>query len=135
MSEVIYRNATAADVPGILGVWREFWTEQPYEVNLEPKIRSEPDTIYLAEVDSRVIGTIVGGFDGWWGWLYRIAVTEAFRGQGIATHLVEAMQQRLKAKGATGVAAIVSPTNAEIDGLLKQMGYTGRGYQMLGRRL
>ncbi len=135
MPDVTYRNATAADVPGILALWREFWSEQPYEANLEPKIESEPDTVYVAEADGRIVGTIVGGFDGWWGWLYRIAVTEAYQGQGIGTQLVEQMERRLKAKGATGACAIVSPENAKINQVLQKMGYTDRGYRTLGRRL
>ena len=135
MSDIVYRDATVADVAGILALWRGFWAPQPYEVNLESKIRDEPEMVCLAEVDGEIVGTVIGGFDGWWAWLYRIAVAPALQNRGIATHLVGEMQARLRSRGATGVAVIVSEENAAIRRVLERLGYTDRGYKMLGRPL
>ncbi len=65
MSEITYRNASVADIPGIRRLWRGFWPEQPYEQNLRHKMELDPDFVYLVEVDKKIIGTVIGGFDGW----------------------------------------------------------------------
>lgn len=126
MSEIIYRNAVIDDISNMHRLWREFWPEQPYESNLKRKIGLDPDLVYVAEIDRQIIGTIIGGFDGWWGWIYRIAVMPKYQNKGIATKLIREMQTRLKARGAKSTNAIVSPLNKRMHHVLEKLGYGER---------
>lgn len=126
MSEIIYRNAVIDDISNMHRLWREFWPEQPYESNLKRKIGLDPDLVYVAEIDRQIIGTIIGGFDGWWGWIYRIAVMPKYQNKGIATKLIREMQTRLKARGAKSANAIVSSLNKRMHHVLEKLGYGER---------
>lgn len=126
MSKIHYREAEDEDVPRMLDLWREFWPEQPYERHLPGKIRREPDLVLIAERDGEIVGTAIGGFDGWWAWIYRVVVREDMQGQGIGSHLLKQMQHRLKARGADSVGAIVASDNARMQKFLGRLDYKER---------
>ncbi len=135
MSEIIYRDAVIDDIPGMVGLWREYWREQPYESNLRSKIELDADLVYVAEVDRQVIGTIIGGFDGWRGWMYRLAVMSNHQDRGIGTHLIKEMQRRLKSRGAKSVSVMVSSSDKKMYHILRKMGYSEREDRRLSTTL
>ena len=55
----------------------------------------------------RLVGTIVAGWDGWRGNLYRLAVLPTARRRGIALRLVAEAERRLAEKGAIRLSALV----------------------------
>jgi ribosomal protein S18 acetylase RimI-like enzyme len=55
--------------------------------------------------------------------MYRLAVVPESRRNGIARLLVEAGHERLRAKGAKRVTALVSPEQPEATGLWRALGY------------
>lgn len=123
MSNVIYRDAAVADIPQMLAVWRQFWAPQRYESNLERKIRNDPASVCVAECDGLVVGTVIGGYDGWWAWIYRVAVHPDYQRRGIGSGLLSEMHRRLAARGAEAACLIASPANAAMAGLLRRVGY------------
>jgi ribosomal protein S18 acetylase RimI-like enzyme len=67
----------------------------------------ERDALLVAQVEGRLAGTIIAGWDGWRGSLYRLAVLPPARRRGIALRLVAEAERRLAAKGARRLSAIV----------------------------
>ena len=131
MNDVKYRNATPGDAPAMQLLWRQFWSEQAYEANLVSKITSDPELVIVAETDGAIVGTVIGGWDGWWPWVYRLAVSKTHQRQGIATELLRLIHSRLMARGADGACAIVNPDNAAMYALLKKLGYTEKKQRLL----
>jgi len=71
-------------------------------------VRSEHgDGFLVALRDGSVVGSIIGGFDGWRGNIYRLAVAPEIRRQGIARALVREAEGLLWAKGARRMSALV----------------------------
>jgi ribosomal protein S18 acetylase RimI-like enzyme len=66
---------------------------------IEKKISRDPDLFLVAEFDGRIIGAVIGGFDGRRGLIYHLAVASAFRGRGIGSKLMQEVESRLRAKG------------------------------------
>lgn len=126
MSEVIYREAAVDDVSSMLQLWRQFWRPQPYESNLRRKMEREPDLVCVADLRGAIVGTIIGGFDNWWPWIYRVAVHPAHQRQGIGTGLMREMQARLAARGADAACLFISPSDEKILGPLNRLGYKER---------
>ncbi len=125
ISEITYRNARPEDCEQIFQLWREFWPDRPsYETRLGPKIENDSELVYIAEADGVIIGTIIGGDDGWWGWMYRLAVMPDYRQRGVALTLINEMLARLKERGVNYINLIVSPTNVPVLRLLDKFGYT-----------
>ena len=56
---------------------------------------------------TRLVGSLMGGWDGWRGQMYRLAVDPEYRRHGIARRLVQAVEARLEARGAERITSLV----------------------------
>jgi ribosomal protein S18 acetylase RimI-like enzyme len=72
-------------------------SDQPEEI--EKKLRRDPDLFLVAEEDGQLVGTVIGGFDGRRGMVYHLAVADTHRRQGVASQLMQEIEQRLHERG------------------------------------
>jgi ribosomal protein S18 acetylase RimI-like enzyme len=79
--------------------------------------------LLVAEEDGRFVGTLIAGWDGWRGHLYRLAVLPERRRRGIATALVIAGEERLRALGARRLTAIVLLDHGDAAGFWTAAGF------------
>ena len=75
-------------------------------------IAHEGSVLLVAEQDHDIVGSLIVGWDGWRGHMYRLAVVPRLRRQGIARRLVEA-HQHLRRVGARRVTALVAHEEEE----------------------
>lgn len=86
---------------------------------------SQPGSVLLLALEGdTLVGTLVVGWDGWRGNMYRLAVAESARRRGIASALVEAGQEHLRATGCRRVTALVGVSEAAAAALWEAAGYT-----------
>ena len=82
-------------------------------VEIEKKIARDPDLFLVARVGDLVVGAVMGGYDGRRGMMYHLAIAHEYRRQGIANQLVDALEERLKAKGCIRYYLLVTKDNEE----------------------
>ena len=70
-------------------------------------IERDPQALLVTEHDGAFVGSIIAGFDGWRGCVYRLAVHPDHRRAGLGTALVEEAERSLRSRGAARVHAIV----------------------------
>ena len=63
--------------------------------------------LLIAEQDGQVVGSVIGGFDGWRGNGYRLAVHPNYRRRGIARRLVTELESHLVELGAKRITSLV----------------------------
>lgn len=85
-----------------------------------------PDTCFVAEKSDEIIGVIIAGHDGRRGFIYHTAVNPDYRNQGIATKLVNAAMNALKANGINKVALVVFDRNEVGNAFWEKVGFTAR---------
>lgn len=90
---------------------------------LEKKIARDPDLFLVAEADGRIIGSVIGGFDGRRGLIYHLAVAASFRGQGIGSLLMDEVEARLRAKGCLKCYLLVTVDNSEAEAYYQRRGW------------
>lgn len=83
----------------------------------------DPNSLLVAESAGAIVGTIIAGWDGWRGHLYRLAVDPDSRGRGIGRLLVKAAEDRLRSLGAIRFDAMVLSGNALGEVAWEAMGY------------
>jgi ribosomal protein S18 acetylase RimI-like enzyme len=104
------RECAHEDCPAVLDLWRQAEAIPSRTDTLEElqRLVDENTGLFLvAEEADRLIGTIIGGWDGWRANVYRLAVLPEFRRRGVAGSLVAEVERRLRAKGARRVTALV----------------------------
>jgi ribosomal protein S18 acetylase RimI-like enzyme len=84
-------------------------SDEPAEI--QKKLQRDPDLFLVAEADDRLVGTVIGGFDGRRGLVYHLAVEASFRQTGVGSLLMEAVESRLKAKGCLKCYLLVTVEN------------------------
>lgn len=108
------RPATFDDIPGVLAFWRQ--TAEPTSTDsadgLAGLLHHAPGALIVAEVDGGIVGTVIAGWDGWRGAVYRLAVAAEHRSEGLGRALLRAAEDRLEALGARRLHAIVVGSNA-----------------------
>jgi ribosomal protein S18 acetylase RimI-like enzyme len=83
-----------------------------------------PDLFLVAEAGGDVVGTIVGGWDGWRGHMARLAISPENRRSRIAHALVREVEERLRTKGARRIYALVDRRNELGRSFWAAVGYT-----------
>ncbi|WP_261570952.1 GNAT family N-acetyltransferase [Frankia gtarii] len=76
-----------------------------------------------ADHDGGVVGTVVAGWDGWRGHVYRLAVDPEYRRQGVARTLLIAAHDRFAALGAVLADAMVEDDNTDARATYEALGY------------
>ena len=97
-------------------------SDAPSEI--EKKISRDPDLFLVAESQNRIIGSVIGGYDGRRGLIYHLAVYASYRGQGIGSQLMDEVESRLRAKGCLKCYLLVIEDNQEAETY-----YQNRGWQ------
>jgi ribosomal protein S18 acetylase RimI-like enzyme len=113
-----YRSATVADAPAVIALWREAEAEPSHTDDVESirrLIERDPVALMVAvdEDEDRLVGSVIAGWDGWRGSIYRLAVVPTHRRRGLGSRLVRLAEERLTAAGAVRCQAIVVETEGQ----------------------
>ena len=104
------RECVRDDCPAVLDLWRkaEAIPSRTDTVQELGRLVDESTGLFLvAEEADRLVGTIIGGWDGWRANIYSLAVVPELRRRGVAAALVAEVESRLRAKGACRLTALV----------------------------
>lgn len=89
-------------------------------------LQRNPLTCFVAEEKESIIGVILSGHDGRRGFIYHLAVDQAYQRKGIGRTLVEAAMEALKGEGIPKVALVVYGSNAKGNAFWEKIGFETR---------
>ena len=110
VSAYTIREARPEDFDPIISLWGQIdrHTALPDRREyLETFHAFSPDLLLVAESGGRLVGTIIGGWDGWRANIARLSTHPGLRRKGVAMALVREIERRLRAKGARRIYALV----------------------------
>lgn len=126
MTMLKIRQFRISDYAGVRTVWEESGLELRPGDTLEEvrrKLRRDPEFFLVALSGARIVGTVLGAWDGRRGWLYHLGVLPPERRKGVATALVKEVVKRMKERGVLKVNAVVMDDNEKSLGFFKKMGF------------
>ena len=124
--EVLIRPAREEEIGAVLALWQEAEappspTDSPG--SLQNLVRRDPEALLVAEARGEIIGSLIAGWDGWRGNLYRLAVRPSHRRMGVAHMLVGEAVRRLRRNGAVRINAQVILADARATGFWSAVGF------------
>ena len=105
------------------------------EVSIDLKTAYDPELFLVAVDGDRLVGTVMGGFDGHRGWIYSLAVDSNERHRGIGTELMAEVERRLKERGCLKVNLQVMPDNEGVVQFYRELGFSVEDRLSMGKRL
>ena len=125
------RTATPADIARVLVLWHtaaENASRPPdTDVALVALFERDESALLVAESGDQLVGTVIAGWDGWRGHLYRLAVHPERRREGVGRALLLAAEARLRGLGAQRFDAMVLHDNELGSRLWSAAGYRRQG--------
>jgi ribosomal protein S18 acetylase RimI-like enzyme len=109
------RACRPEECPHVLALWKSAEAiPRPTDTlpDLQRIVREHPDTLLVGEEDGRLVGSVIAGWDGWRGGIYRLAVRPECRRRGVGQALVAEAERRLVARGARRLSAMVARDEA-----------------------
>jgi ribosomal protein S18 acetylase RimI-like enzyme len=126
VSDYTIREARPDDFDPIIRLWQSIdrHTGLPdAREYLETFHAFSPDLFLVAEVQGWIVGTVIGGWDGWRANIARLSTRPEARRRGIAMALVQEIERRLQAKGARRIYALVDRRSSPAEPFWETAGY------------
>ncbi len=93
---------------------------------IQHTLHHNPGLFLVAESEERVVGTVIGTYDGRSGWANHVAVDPQWQGMGMGTSLMRELEDRLRARGCARINLTVAYANAQVQGFYEQLGFYPR---------
>ena len=132
------REFRESDHEAVLALWRACGlTMKPSDAlpELRKLVERNPGLFLVAEEAGEIAGAVIGAWDGRRAWVYHLAVLPSAQGQGTARMLMEEVERRLRAAGATKVNLLVERANAGVADFYGKLGYAPDDLLFMTRRL
>jgi ribosomal protein S18 acetylase RimI-like enzyme len=110
-AHLIIRSAHEVDFSAVLQLWQQAEVTPASDSDsidgLTRLMDSAGAVLLVATAHDQIIGSVIGGWDGWRGNIYRLAVAPEYRRRGIARRLVKGVSRALFDKGAERIGVLV----------------------------
>lgn len=113
------RSCRVEECSAVLALWERAGAIPSPTDTLEEVTRlvhEHADHLLVAIRQGAVVGSVIGGWDGWRGNIYRLAVAPEARRSGLARRLVQEAERVLRANGARRISALVERHEAHAVG-------------------
>ena len=131
-----YRNA---DHDAVVALWNEVFPDpKPWNDPAEAirrKLAVQRELFFVAEVEGRIVGSAMGGYDGHRGWVYFVATDPRCRRRGIGSALMQRVEEELTALGCAKVNLQVRANNTQVVAFYESLGYAAEQRVSMGKLL
>jgi ribosomal protein S18 acetylase RimI-like enzyme len=120
------RTAQAPELGAVLNLWKTADAEPTHTDDLDGLSRlvdHDPGALLVAEDDGAIVGSVIAGWDGWRGSIYRLAVDPSYRRRGLGRALVREAAERIEALGGRRLQAVVVAADDQAIGFWRSSGW------------
>ncbi|OWV30810.1 GCN5 family acetyltransferase [Halomonas campaniensis] len=125
-----YRTMTINDYEAAIALWSESegvrLRDADSREGIERYLLRNPGLSFVAEVEGKLVGTIMAGHDGKRGYVQHLSVADSHRRLGIAMRLVDLCMEALKHEGILKSHLMILPENEAAQQFWSNQGWAYR---------
>jgi ribosomal protein S18 acetylase RimI-like enzyme len=97
------------------------------------KLRVQRELFLVGEWDGRIVATVLGGYDGFRGWVYHLAVDRAHRRKGFGRLMMREGERLLREMGCPKLNIQVRADNQDVVAFYRRLGYDVEDHISMGK--
>ena len=123
MSEISIRHYHSSDLPYMVNIWQEAKRPAYTAHQIEKLLESSGGVLIAANHENEPVGTVLWSHNGYRAYVWRLVVDDKMRKQGVATRLLEAIENEVKAAGFDKIALLLLEENEIAKALYTKLGW------------
>ena len=138
MTELEIRAYRESDQDAVVDLWRECGLVVPWDdpvKDIHRKLRTQPDMFLVGSLRTRLVATVMAGYEGHRDWINYLAVAPDCRNSGLGRRIIEESEARLRALGCPKINMQVRSSSANVIEFYKTIGYSVDDVVSMGKRL
>ena len=136
--QMLVRPYRTDDEESLVSLWQVCELTVPWNnphKDIARKLQVQPELFLVGILDSRLIATVMGGYDGHRGWINYLAVHPDFQGKGYGQEIMNSVEIGLREMGCPKINLQIRRGNNKIASFYQKLGFTSDNVVSMGKRL
>jgi len=136
--QMLVRPYRTDDEESLVSLWQVCELTVPWNnphKDIARKLQVQPELFLVGILDSRLIATVMGGYDGHRGWINYLAVHPDFQGNGYGQEIMNSVETALREMGCPKINLQIRTGNDKIGSFYQKLGFTNDHVVSMGKRL
>ena len=132
------REFKAADSEELIALWQACELTRPWndpQRDIQRKLDVDDNLFLVGVENNKVVASVMGGYDGHRGWMNYLAVAPEHQRRGLATQLVQCIEEKLLALGCPKLNLQIRTDNIAVQSFYKEIGFGVDDAVSMGKRL
>jgi ribosomal protein S18 acetylase RimI-like enzyme len=137
-SSLLIRPFQTEDEDALVALWKMCeltvsWNN-PHK-DIARKLQVQPELFLVGILDSNLIATVMGGYDGHRGWINFLAFHPDFRENGYGQEIMNSVETKIREMGCPKINLQIRTGNNKIASFYQKLGFTNDHVVSMGKRL
>ena len=137
-SSLLIRPFQTEDEDALVALWKMCELTVPWNnphKDIARKLQVQPELFLVGILDSNLIATVMGGYDGHRGWINFLAVHPDFRENGYGQEIMNSVETKIREMGCPKINLQIRTGNDKIVSYYQKLGFTNDHVVSMGKRL
>ena len=137
-SSLLIRPFQTEDEDALVALWKMCELTVPWNnphKDIARKLQVQPELFLVGILDSNLIATVMGGYDGHRGWVNFLAVHPDFRENGYGQKIMNSVETKIREMGCPKINLQIRTGNDMVASFYQKLGFTNDDVVSMGKRL
>lgn len=137
-SKIQIRPYLPGDENDVIELWRKCELTKPWnnpKLDIERKLKVNPELFLVGLLKSKIVATVIGGYEGHRGWINYLAVDPEYQRRGLGRQMMEVIEDKILDMGCPKINLQVRTENTSVIEFYNNIGYKTEDRMSMGKRL